>query len=373
SCRVFFIRTVRGNVHLLCEKNGNCIISKETRNSCRACRYAKCLQANMTEQDVGRIKRSSIVKKYNHSMVPHMRHGGCNLQKNGQLYSTSIGIHFVNDLKSASKAMDFAKMLLFIERLCDNSDSSRGPFECSLDMSLSDVLERPLNCCERTPIGWNEDPFFDKDNSVDVHKQGYCRSITHFADFVAVSPELNLLEMKDRLSVCSTNCSGVILLMMIYNAYLNNYKGILFPHGFKYPLSHKREHNELDEFLEDLVDYLHTNVTTVFQEIQITAEEYALLKTILFFSGVINLTDFGSSIVFRARRKYSALLSEYVVASRPDLSPSEQMMRLTRLFGVIPYLMHASDRNNLYCARMVLMNIGNIGGSLSYDLHVRKF
>ncbi|VDO52222.1 unnamed protein product [Haemonchus placei] len=83
--------------------------------------------------------------------------------------------------------------------LCDNSDSSRGPFECSLDMSLSEVLERPLICCERTPIGWNEDPFFERDNNAGVHKQGYCRSITHFADFVTVSPELNLLEVKDRI------------------------------------------------------------------------------------------------------------------------------------------------------------------------------
>ncbi|VDO23820.1 unnamed protein product [Haemonchus placei] len=148
-----------------------------------------------------------------------------------QLYSTSIGIHFVNDLKSASKAIDFAKMLVFIERLCDNSDSSRGPFEYSLNMSLLEVLERPHICCERTPIGWNEDPFFERNNILDALKQGYCRSITHFADFVAVSPEL------------------------------------------------------FNEFLQDLVEYLYTNVATAFQEIQITAEEYALLKTIVIFSG----------------------------------------------------------------------------------------
>lgn len=47
----------------------------------------------------------------------------------------------------------------------------------------------------------------------------------------------------------------------------------------------------LNEFLQDLVEYLHTNVATVFQEIQITAEEYALLKTILVFSGGNNLSS----------------------------------------------------------------------------------
>ncbi|XGW28115.1 hypothetical protein V3C99_008151 [Haemonchus contortus] len=244
SCKIFFIRTVQRNVQLLCGKNGNCIISKGTRNSCKACRYMKCLQANMTEQDVGRFKRRSIVKKYNHLMVPYVPHGSYNLQKNEQLNSTSIGIHFVNDLKNASGAVDCAKMLVVIERLCDNSDSSREPFEYSLDNSLSEVLERPRICCERTPIGWNEDPFFEQVNNLDVLKQGYCRCVTHFADFVAVIPELNLLEMRDRLSVCSTNYCGVDLLMKVYNAYLSNYEGILFPHGLKYSLFQKREDNE---------------------------------------------------------------------------------------------------------------------------------
>ncbi|XGW28110.1 hypothetical protein V3C99_008147 [Haemonchus contortus] len=288
SCKIFFIRTVQRNVQLVCQKGGNCIISKETRNSCRACRYMKCLQANMTEQDVGRFKKSSIARKYSHSMVQYMGHGSCNLQKNEQLYSTSIGIHFVNDLGNASKAMDFARMLVVIERLCDNRDSFREPFEYSLDISLPQVLERPHICCERTPIGWNEDPFFEKDNALDFVKQVYCRSVTHFADFVAVIPELNLLEIKDRLSVCSTNYCGVVLLMMVYNAYLSKCDGILFPHGFRFSLSQKREDYELSEFLQDLVEYLHTNVAVVFQEIQITAEEYALLKTILIFSGGIN-------------------------------------------------------------------------------------
>ncbi|VDO48104.1 unnamed protein product [Haemonchus placei] len=266
-----------------------------------------------------------------------------------------------NSFPASWKVWDRAAEHLLL--LCDNRDSSREPFVYSLDTSLSEVLERPHICCERTPIGWNEDQFIEQDNILDILKQVYCRSITHFADFVAVSPELNLLEEKDRvtntlsavrklklfilLSVCSTNYCGVVLLMMVYNAYLSNCEGILFPHGFRYSLSQKRDDHEFNEFLQELVEYLHTNVATVFQEIQITAEEYALLKTIVIFSGVINLTDVGSSIVLRARRKYSALLSEYVVATRPDLSPSEQMMRLTRLFGVIPYIMLVTNAYNL--------------------------
>ncbi|RCN35914.1 hypothetical protein ANCCAN_18218 [Ancylostoma caninum] len=85
------------------------------------------------------------------------------------------------------------------------------------------------------------------------------------------------------------------------------------------------------------------------------------------------LTDTGSEIVSKARRKYGALLSEYVVTSRPDLTPAQQIERVARLHSIVPNMMHASERDNLYCARMVMMNTGNMAGTLSYDLHVRKF
>ncbi|KAK6045548.1 hypothetical protein COOONC_16947 [Cooperia oncophora] len=125
--------------------------------------------------------------------------------------------------------------------LCDNRNSSQTSFEYSLDTTLSDVLGKPHLCCERTPIGWNEGELVEQDNILDILKQVYCRSITHFADFVAVCPELNLLEDKDRLSICSANYCGVVLLTMVYNAYLNGVEGVLFPHGFKYSLWQKRE------------------------------------------------------------------------------------------------------------------------------------
>ncbi|KAK6032645.1 Ligand-binding domain of nuclear hormone receptor [Ostertagia ostertagi] len=199
--------------------------------------------------------------------------------------------------------------------------------------------DRNFAAKEHPSVRWNEDRLIEQDNILDILKQVYCRTITHFADFVTVCPELNLLGERDRLAVCSANYCGVVLLMMVYNAYLGGCEGILFPHGFKYSLSQKRDDDEFNEFLQSLVEYLHRNVGTVFREIQITAEEYSFLKTIVLFSGVIGLTDSGSSIVLKAQRRYSALLSEYVVSSRPDLTQSEQLTRLSQLFGIIPYIM----------------------------------
>ncbi|CAJ0603487.1 unnamed protein product [Cylicocyclus nassatus] len=394
SCKIFFVRTIQGTSRYLCEKGSTCVVTKDNRNSCKACRFAKCLKANMTEQDVGRFKKNSKCTSKNDAVVPYIAESQwkiqfekqramntlppCALTSNtydlNQMPETiSIGAHFVRDLVRTSKAPDYAKTLVYIESLCDNNEAPKSSFAYTLDASLADVLQKPHICCARTPIGWNEELFVEQDNVLDILKQVYCRTVTHFADFVASCPELQLLNSKDKLALCSTNYCGVVLLLMSYNTYLNNCEGILFPHGFKYSLSKKREDNEYNAYLHELVEYLYRNVILAFREVFVTVEEYAIIKALVLFSGVMSLSDEGSEIVSKARRKYGALLSEYVMATRADLTTADQMARVSKLYSIIPHIMHASESDNTYCARMVMMNVGNMNGSLSYDLHVRKF
>ncbi|RCN45836.1 hypothetical protein ANCCAN_08133 [Ancylostoma caninum] len=84
---------------------------------------------------------------------------------------------------------------------------------------------------------------------------------------------------------------------------------------------------------------MHRHVVKVFRETQITLEEYCFVKTLILFSGVAPLTDAGTEVVLRARRKYAALLSEYIATTRPDLTTDEQLERFSLLFSTIPYMM----------------------------------
>ncbi|KIH68926.1 Ligand-binding domain of nuclear hormone receptor, partial [Ancylostoma duodenale] len=299
-----------------------------------------------------------------------------------ELYDAlSVGIHFARDLENTPKALEYARTLVQIERLCENPEAARSNFNYSLDVSLAEALERPHLCCARTAvgrqsdvvslhsngrpviqihmcsdsppacsapvrfagpsadIGWDQDEFVEADNLLDVLKQLYCRTITLFADFASACPELALLEDKDKGSVCSTNFCGVVLLTLMYNGYLTNCDGMLFPHGFKYSLSKRKDEHDFNEFLQSLTDYLHRHVVRVFRETQITLEEYSFLKTVILFSGVLPLTDAGNEVVLRARRKYAALLSEYIATTRQDLTSDEQLERLTLLFSTIPHML----------------------------------
>ncbi|KAK6032644.1 Ligand-binding domain of nuclear hormone receptor [Ostertagia ostertagi] len=356
------------------------------RNECKACRFAKCLRMNMTEADVGRLKRNSATAVPEQLVVPDIRVPKQQLQTRKIADGLSIGIHFLQKLERSSGAKDYAKTLVSMEKMCENHGASRTTFDYSLDITLAEALERPHLCCHRTPIGWNQEEFAEADNLLDMLKQIYCRTVTLFADFANGFPELAELHGKDRvcsyyihitvlglLRVCNTNYCGVVLFTLVYNSYLSNCYGILFPHGFKYSLRLKKGDHEFNGFMQQLVDYLHCHVVSTFQETNITVEEYSFVKSLILFSGVTALTDAGHEIVRTARRKYAALLSDYVAETRPDLTPLQQMERLSKLLGIIPHMMHASEFDNVYCARMVVMNMGNLSGTLSYDLHIRKF
>ncbi|KIH48425.1 hypothetical protein ANCDUO_21507, partial [Ancylostoma duodenale] len=134
-------------------------------------------------------------------------------------------------------------------------------------------------------MGWNQDEFVEADNFTDVMKQLYCRTFTFFADFVSSCPELSLLEAKDKANTFSTNWCGVILFTALYHAYVSNLYGILLPHGFKYSLLKSKDDHDYNDFLQNLVGYLHCHVVKVFRETQITSEEYSFLKTLILFSG----------------------------------------------------------------------------------------
>ncbi|KAK5971669.1 Ligand-binding domain of nuclear hormone receptor [Trichostrongylus colubriformis] len=374
SCKVFFVRTLKRDVPFVCDNNGKCIVNKVNRNVCKACRFAKCLQMKMTVEDVGRLKRNSPHTDHEQSVVPHMRNSKTVVETKKITGGLSIGVHFLQELeKSSLGAKDYAKTLISMEKMCENHEASRTTFDYSLDITLAEALERPHLCCHRTPIGWNQEEFAEADNLLDMLKQIYCRTVTLFADFANGFPELAQLNGKDRLNLCNTNYCGVVLFTLVYNAYLGNFYGILFPHGFKYSLLHKKGDDEFNEFMHELVDYLHRHVVVTFRETNITHEEYSFVKSLILFSGVTDLTEAGQEVVKTARRKYGALLSDYVTETRPEMSPLQRMERLSKLLGTIPHMMHASDFDNVYCARMVVMNIGNLSGTLSYDLHIRKF
>ncbi|CAO1408906.1 unnamed protein product [Diamesa serratosioi] len=52
GCRGFFKRSIRRNLEYVCKEGGHCIVDVSRRNQCQACRFSKCLKANMRREAV---------------------------------------------------------------------------------------------------------------------------------------------------------------------------------------------------------------------------------------------------------------------------------------------------------------------------------
>ncbi|KRZ67093.1 Hepatocyte nuclear factor 4-alpha [Trichinella papuae] len=52
GCKGFFRRTVRKKQHYVCRFDQKCVIDRDKRNSCRHCRFQKCLAAGMRKEAV---------------------------------------------------------------------------------------------------------------------------------------------------------------------------------------------------------------------------------------------------------------------------------------------------------------------------------
>ncbi|XP_070493194.1 nuclear receptor subfamily 2 group E member 1-like [Chironomus tepperi] len=52
GCRGFFKRSIRRNLEYVCKEGGKCIVDVSRRNQCQACRFNKCLEANMRREAV---------------------------------------------------------------------------------------------------------------------------------------------------------------------------------------------------------------------------------------------------------------------------------------------------------------------------------
>ncbi|XP_075245379.1 retinoic acid receptor RXR-alpha-B-like isoform X2 [Convolutriloba macropyga] len=57
GCKGFFKRTVRQGLTYRCRDNGNCLIDKNLRNRCQACRFKKCLAHGMKREAVQEERR----------------------------------------------------------------------------------------------------------------------------------------------------------------------------------------------------------------------------------------------------------------------------------------------------------------------------
>ncbi|XP_077996097.1 uncharacterized protein LOC144449439 [Glandiceps talaboti] len=63
GCKCFYRRSIREGARYMCAKSGNCCITPDTRNSCRYCRFYRCLALGMSPEGIKLGRRPKLEPK----------------------------------------------------------------------------------------------------------------------------------------------------------------------------------------------------------------------------------------------------------------------------------------------------------------------
>ncbi|CAF1225096.1 unnamed protein product [Adineta ricciae] len=216
GCKGFFRRTMRERIppRYKCAENNTCVIGYLTRNSCRACRFEKCLRAGMSMEG-SRIGRQSNLFK--HKMVELQRQGLIRSQ-----LQQVIALNSVNyQLSSSNRTQPSnSKRKPTINSGNDNDDLS--PYvESAMVLHFEDklethVLQQISNLEYAYTTYLKELPFCSNDITDLWHTclsqiNEYTKRV---GDFALTIPEFSSLNSDDRTLLIHSSTHSVIILCL---------------------------------------------------------------------------------------------------------------------------------------------------------------
>ncbi|CAJ0935179.1 unnamed protein product, partial [Mesorhabditis belari] len=376
GCKTFFRRTVLDQRKFTCKKGGKCfeILPKEKRCSCRACRFARCVQVGMnpmaiqTDKDLkGNEMFKTIVnkRKISKEIVEEIEEPPANAQ-------------LLMELRLKENAFDrMVDSLMYLEIKVDKLRSSTynpRPFEIG---SLRDVLSKhsALSLAERLdpmpnwplpPIPAHNPAEFCSPCQNPVRKawmKSPNRKMWLFFDLLVTVEYAKTfdfyyqLDTQDQFTLVRYVSLMCMQATQSFYSYIINADTIVHPDGTKpqdmwkwrkLHEGHDKTHNECfaarEGLFEENVKQLKLN--------RICREEYVLLKAITLCNSAIgDLSEHGSKIIEQARVKYAEALFSLEMA---NYGPATGPLRFQSILASIEVLIrNAKKHRNVHLIAML--------------------
>ncbi|XP_053208362.1 LOW QUALITY PROTEIN: nuclear hormone receptor FTZ-F1 beta-like [Panonychus citri] len=162
SCKGFFKRTVQNKKNYVCLRGANCLITKDTRKKCPACRFEKCLRMGMKleaiREDRTRGGRSTYQCTYTISPTtinPNYGFANCN--------NLNSVVHSDNNTMRVQQSNSVASAMMMSQPVGHSSHDARNYYQTKwLPMSndLKSInCDSPVNFSLTTNNGINNEKF----------------------------------------------------------------------------------------------------------------------------------------------------------------------------------------------------------------------
>ncbi|CAJ0565787.1 unnamed protein product, partial [Mesorhabditis spiculigera] len=356
SCKGFFRRSFLASKNLECYRGNCCVITKGTRNNCRACRYKKCLNAGMNPN-------ANIVA------LPQV-----------------IGVPSVDPLfMNAEEAKILASFYVNLERYCDNSvfngneiclQEEEFLINQMLDASVEDLLMKRRPQCPRFPIIWKPHQMV----SGKTFKRIYARLVVFFCDWVNHIPLFKSLCVSDKVQLFIARLTQVLLLNMCYRTYKEGCGGLLLGTGSVFPfdkaLRSQIEDDQIRNMLSQVVDSVFADVIFPMKDLDINEDEYCMLKATLFlFEGFPfnQLTDHGKEVLVREKQRHKAALVALILQKKEANPAIDHLFKLIQVEHLTTTIEAVSNYIDKEFGLMNLFSLSGMRGNLVHECHVMKY
>ncbi|CAP37040.2 Protein CBR-NHR-46 [Caenorhabditis briggsae] len=413
GCKAFFRRSVfEGRVYM-CSAENQCDITNESRNRCRACRLRNCLDGGMNPKHV-REERSKIERMPGNTCTVSATNGVTHNVPTTSAASPIMEVKYSATLASALSSASSSTQAPSTSESSFTSSSVSQPapvesttssgseaevvdkktlqenpltlFMCALekqteqlkdedvkdndvmgawsrDISLTFGLQHPQMVIKRLPIMYTCDRIME---AADLYLSWY-RSFVFCADWAMGIPEFRVLPLADQTTLFKQNFMAFGWITFAYKCFdLKQHKiGIPLGNGSFIPYNDE-DQKQLPErwaqtygvVCKKLIDL----IVKVMIELQITEEEYCLIKTISLFQQDCILSETGAGICTRMRDRLLDALSTHIERKFPFQTQSQRLTRALKISLMLPSFSHIGQVESTLIQQLTAADLHQLSG-----------
>ncbi|KAI6185432.1 hypothetical protein M3Y98_00022800 [Aphelenchoides besseyi] len=368
SCKVFFRRCVKSEGIFTCLFENNCVVEKNSRASCRACRLERCIIVGMNPNLVHSDRKPQAQRQlaalddtsdsiiFDFDSPNEKKLVNCKKTTKEQLdliiesskrtlleNNCALGVMKMIDFPNKNDPISVVCYLQAIDLLLDTYYEDLPPgsqhfFNLDQPLEVAFLLE-PRKLCRRSKILW--EPLYPFCEATEKSFKGiWCRTAIHFIDWASHLPEFQQLKPVDQFRMLINRQSSISAMSIAHRTIkCGRNRCVLMSGGCYFELKDEDESTSCENKNEPDVIFAR-------------------------------LTPEGRSTVLAAQTYYCEILAETIKQS--DLNTMDACKRMTALLSLIPPVEYASIIEDQYMTLATLFNAGEMQGDLTVDLYIKR-
>jgi nuclear factor 4 len=328
GCKGFFRRSVWNDKQYKCRFDSKCLIAKEQRNACRACRLRRCLTVGMNPRAVqnerGEVEGEGIHVISVSTYMTHLNNkNSSSSSENSNPFTKSIEVqtdmldfeppsvkNLKKDLTQEFKENEhFIQMLLNLEKLIiakkdehDIKDTPATPSTC-----FEAVFYEPNFLCQRTPIN----PTGATIAILSDTTHDWKRCFVLYSDWIRALPDFQLFSPADKIALAELRYPAFHWWLVANWTISSGCNGVCYCNGTYFPSDPKLQ-CIFDQ--RKVVERMFSLLVKPLKEMNISEGERILLGILtIFCSEANNMSPEGRQILRKIRSRYIEALRLHLI------------------------------------------------------------